>query len=358
MTDVRTDDGASLAPGGPEPTRLRGGAELTTPAGLKPLGQLDARFPVAYETSVPEAMRVASLWMAALASRDLAGMAAQMHFPFAIFEGTEPLVVESAEAFAAAPPESLNVTGRGVTQVRAGSYDLLDKLELQIFCPVAVGLSMSFTRYTADGRKLCQCDGIYAVTNNDGRWAIELLSTIYTPTAEIGQVYNDAVEASLRRGRDWMLGYTLRSQALLNSTRKPGKNANITIYGPRERAGNAREGNPMGGYVSGGIKSRLRVSEVTAEAIARADANFPEFAKWAGGGVGEWDYTMNHPQARVIHASPNKVHTVSGYIRYTKDHEEISETRGLGINVYRNNLWAPAGGLGNVMLHHDRSNSV
>jgi hypothetical protein len=114
----------------------------------------------------------------------------------------------------------------------------------------------------------------------------------------------------------------------------------------------------MGGYVSQGIKSRLRVSEVTAESIERADANFPEFAKWAGGGVGEWDYTMNHPDSRVLHSCPNKIHTNSGYIRYTRDHQEISETRGLGITVYRNNLWAPAGGLGNVMLHHDRSNSV
>ena len=327
------------------------------PKGLKPKGQLDARFRVAYEHSVPEAMRVMTGWMAALADRDLAGIAAQTHFPFAIFEGTEPLVVESREAFFAAPPASLNVTGRGETEVQAGSYDLLDQLELLIFCPVAVGLALSFTRYTAGGHKLCQCDGIYAVTNNDGAWGVELASTIYTPAAEIGQVYADAVEANLRRGRDWMLGYTLRDQALLNSTRRPGKTANITIYGPRERAGNARAGNPMAGYVSEGIKSRLRVADVTADAIASADANFAEFAEWAGGGVGQWDYTMNHPDARVLHASPNKAHTVSGYIRYTKDHTEISETRGLGVSVYRNNVWAPAGGLGNVMLHHDRSNS-
>src|SRR5579863_9142056 len=103
------------------------------PKGLKPKGQLDARFRVAYEHSVPEAMRVMTGWMAALADRDLAGIAAQTHFPFAIFEGTEPLVVESREAFLAAPPASLNVTGRGETQVQAGSHDLLDQLELLIF---------------------------------------------------------------------------------------------------------------------------------------------------------------------------------------------------------------------------------
>jgi hypothetical protein len=111
------------------------------------------------------------------------------------------------------------------------------------------------------------------VTNNDGRWAIELASTIYTPAAEIGQVYNDAIEANLRRGRDWMLGYSLRDQALLNSTRRPGKTANIVIYGPRERAGAARSGNPMAGYVTKGVTSRLRLAEVTAAQIAGADAN-------------------------------------------------------------------------------------
>src|SRR5476649_2133516 len=93
------DNGASLTPGGAGPTRLRAGSEFETPPGMHPMGQLDARFPVAYETSVPQAMAVATRWMAALARRDLAGMAAQMHFPFAIFEGTEPQTVESAAAF-------------------------------------------------------------------------------------------------------------------------------------------------------------------------------------------------------------------------------------------------------------------
>ncbi|MGH6958012.1 MAG: hypothetical protein ACREEW_15205, partial [Caulobacteraceae bacterium] len=147
-------------------------------------------------------------------------------------------------------------------------------------------------------------------------------------------------------------------QPISRSIARPGRNANTSVYGPRERAGAARAGNPMAGYVAKGIKSRPRVSDVTQDAIDRADANFTEFAKWAGGAVGEWDYTMNHPDARVLHASPNKVHTLSGYIRYTKDHAEISETHGLGVSVYRNNECAPAGGLDNVMLHHDRSNSL
>jgi hypothetical protein len=187
---------------------------------------------------------------------------------------------------------------------------------------------------------------------------VELASTIYTPADEVGQTYNDAVEADLRRGRDWMLGYTLRDQWVLNSTRRPGRAAGIEIYGPRERAGNARRGDPMAGYQTKGVKSRLRQSNQTQEGIDKADANFKEFGDWAGGGVGEWEYTMNLPQARVIHATVNKAHTVGGYLRYTADHELISETRGLGILVYRKGEWSGSGGLGNMMLHHDRTNSL
>ena len=36
----------------------------------------------------------------------------------------------------------------------------------------------------------------------------------------------------------------------------------------------------------------------------------------------------------------------------------MAATHGLGTSVYRNNVRAPAGGLGNVMPHHDRTNSV
>ena len=37
---------------------------------------------------------------------------------------------------------------------------------------------LSFARYTPDGHRLLVCDGMYSVTNNDGRWAIQMASTI------------------------------------------------------------------------------------------------------------------------------------------------------------------------------------
>ena len=328
------------------------------PPGMNPIGQLDARYPVTYEVSVPEGFRVLTQWFAALNRRDLAAMARSMHFPFAIYEDIDPILLESVAQFMSTPPKSLNFTGRGKSEVKAGSYDILDNMQVHTFSPVAVGMSLEFDRFDRNGLKLAHCHGIYAITNNDGRWGVELASTIYTPVDHLDVEYNDAKEWNLRRGRDWMLGYTLRDQSVLNSTRRPRKSASISVVGPRERAGNARAGNPMAGYEWRGVKSRLRITEQTAAEIARADANFDQFAEWAGGGVGQWEYTLNHPQAEVLYASPTKAHEVGGYLRYLADHTLVSETRGLGLLTYKDNEWAGSGFMGNMILHHDRTNSL
>lgn len=332
--------------------------EFATPEGLRPGSQLDARFPISYQTSVPEAMRVIIEYYTALSQRDMAGVAKSLHFPFAVYEDIDPVVVESESTLLNSPPATLNVTGKGETQVMEGSYDLLECLELQSFCPVAAVLTMSFMRYTPDGRKLALCDGLYVITNNDGKWAIELFSTIFTPSDYIGIRYPEVENAAYVRGRDWMLGYSNWDQAMLNRCRVPGKSAGINIYGPRERAGNARNNVPMAGYVTRGIRSRLRVTDMTQEQIDASDANFNQFAGWAGGTVGEWAYTLTLPDVRVLHATSNKAHTMGGYIRFINDHQVVSETRSPGIIVYRDGRWGMGGGPGNMMLHHDRSNSI
>lgn len=331
-----------------------GAVDPARPAGLRPQAQLDARFPVAFESSVPAAMQLLTAYFAALSRRDLAGMAATLHFPFATYEGIEPVVIETAVQLLGSPPPSMDVRAGG-DYLQAGSYDLRDGLALHVYNPIGAGCSLTYSRYAADGRKLLRCEGVYAVTNNDGRWGIELISTIVTPAAAIGVRYGDAIEASLRRGHDWMLGYSRRDQALLNSTHQLGRRANITLSSPRSNAGNARGGDPMAEYRVQGVKSRLRVSETTPESIAALDANFPQFAGWAGGGVGQWAYTINLPEARVLHATVDKVHTFGGYVRYTADSRPTSETHSLGIMTYKNNRWGSAGGIG-VMMYHDYTN--
>jgi hypothetical protein len=339
-----------------EPTgaETNGALEPALPDGLRPGAQLDARFPVSFEATVPAAMRLLTAYFAALSQRDLAGMATTLHFPFATYEGIEPVLVESADQLLAAPPPSMDVR-EGSDYVRAGSYVLLDELALHVYNPIGAGCSLSYSRYAADGRKILRCDGIYAVTNNDGRWGIELISTIFTPAAAVGVRYDDANDAALRRGHDWMLGYSRRDQALLNSTHQLGRRANITLANPRANAGNARGGDPMAEYRVQGVKSRLRVTATTPESIAALDANFPQFASWAGGAVGQWAYTINLPEARVLHATMDKAHSFTGYIRYTADSRPTSETHALNISTYKDNRWGSAGGIG-VMMYHDYSN--
>jgi hypothetical protein len=324
---------------------------------MHPLGQLDGRFAVSFEESVPQSLALLGRYFSALAKRDAEGMADLLHFPFATYEGTEPEVIETREQFLASPPKSMNVIGRGASHIQPGAYDLLDGLNIHVYNPVGAGLSLTYSRYGEGGNRILACDGIYGITNNDGRWGIELASTIFTPDRAVKVEYRDAELASLRRGRDWMLGYTLRDQSVLNSTQQVGKRANITLGNPRANAGNARGGDPMAGYQIEGVRSRLRLSETTAETITRADANFSQFAEWAGGGVGQWDYTINLPEACVLHATVNKAHTFGGYVRYTADSRPTSETHSLGIITYKDGRWGSSGGIG-VMMYHDYTNDL
>jgi hypothetical protein len=326
--------------------------ELARPDGISPLGQLDARFPISYRDTVPTSLALLARFFAAVAERSQEGIAELLHFPFAIFEGTEPEVVESRDQLLSRPPATLDLGGLGV-----GSYDLPDGIELHVYNVVGAGLSMAFSRYDGAGQRLARCEGVYAVTNNDGRWGIELISTIWTPARAAGVRHDEAEQAAIRRGREWMLGYTRRDQAMLNATRQLGRRANVSLSNPRVNAAGARRGDPMAGYRIAGVRSRLQVGETTAESLARSDAEFDRFADWAGGGVGDWAYTINLPEARVVHATADKAHSLGGYVRFTADHRVISETRALGITTFRDGRWGSSGGIG-VMMYQDRTNDL
>lgn len=312
--------------------------------------------PAAYAETIPAAVAVVTRYFSALASRDGGAISGCMHYPFAALDGIEPIVVDNEAQLLGEPPASMDLRSDSIHR-QPGSFDLLDGIAVLIYAPTGVGCSMSYSRYDSDGHKVAVCDGLYGITNNDGRWAIEWCSTIFTPAEAVGVQYSDAVEATLRRNRDWMLGYSRRDQKILNSTHQLGRRAHLTLSNPRENARNAREGNPMGGYRVQGVTSRLRVSNATPESVEGLDANFDQFASWAGGGVGEWAYTIAWPEGRVLHATVDKTHALVGYLRYTADHRLISETHSLSVTTYRDGRWGSAGGMG-VMMYHDRSNDI
>lgn len=389
---LRQDMMAAIEPDIKKDLEMRAAAseELPEPKNLKPGGMLDARFPVYYRTSLPEAMRLLTEYFAAYNDRDMAAVARTMHFPYATYEGTEPLIYKTAEEFVKNPPPSIHEDAGPESEFRPGAYDIIDVLQVHTFNPVNVGLELSCTRYRADGYRLGINQGIYAITNNDGKWGIQLSSIIFTPTEFIGVKYNDAEEAMLRQGRTGMAAFGDHDYDLLTglgwgagqgNRRAARKTASIAgAPGATTFFLSGWAGKPMEPYNSKGRKSRLAVAgtpdaaEINALSavhdpiadyerglnktnIVTASGKPGWFFAMAGGGVGRYGYTMHLNDSRVLHAGPEKAHSLGGYIRYTKDNVFISETRSLGITVYdkRAKEWVGAGGFGQSM-RRDRTN--
>ena len=344
--------------------------EFAAPATLRKGAQLDSRFPVSFAVPVSEGFRLVTEYFSALSQRNLEGISRDVALPVRSLR--EHRADRSRER-AGLPLEPAAVTERdreGEEQDHPGSYDLLESMNVHLYCPIGGVFSLSFTRYTPDGHKLLACDGIYSVTNNDGRWAIQLASTIVHEVDFLGVGYPDAEAADIRRNQNYLGAFGYRNEAALNDPASSRGSyepplpvgtrvASVNFaYGPRERSRDAREGRPMDGWRTKGVKSRLQVSTVTEESRNRAiTTNLAEFIELAGGAVGEYRLHARFPYRPIlIHATHDKAHSLNGYLRYTADGRLISETRGVGIRIYKNGAWGSAGGLGQV-THHDRSNS-
>ena len=348
-----------------------GAPEFAQPSGLRRGAQLDSRFPVSFATTVSEGLRLVTEYFTALNQRNLEGLARTLHFPFAIYENVDPVVVNTQADFLRTPPPTLNWTGRGLSRVLRGSYDMLESINVHLYCPVGGAFSLSFLRYTPDGHPLLRCDGIYSVTNNDGRWAIQMASTIVHEGDFRFVAYPDAEAADIRGNQNYLAAFGYGNEAILNdpltgrgSYEEPWPVGTSTAsvgfgYGPRERSRDAREGRPMTGWRTKGVASRLSVSTVTEASRTRGiTTNLAEFAELAGGAVGEYSYTRDLPiRPVVIHSTHDKAHTMGGYVRYTAEGLPISETRSVGIRIYKHGRWGGGGSMGQV-THHDRSNSV
>ena len=357
-----------IAAGQPQPAAAA--SEFPQPPTLKRGSQLDSRFRVSFAETVTNGLRLVTEYFTALSERNVEGIAKTLHFPFALYENVEPVIVDSAAALLKSPPPTLDASGKGKSRIMPGSYDLLESVNVHLYCPVGGAFSLSFTRYHPEGHKLLVCDGIYSVTNNDGRWGIQLASTIFHEADFIGVTYPDAEAADIRGNQNYLAAFGYGNEKILNDAASSRGSYEVPLpvgtrvasvsfgYGPRERSRDAREGRPMTGWRTKGVKTRLSVSTVTEESRSRViTTNLPEFIELAGGAVGEYSYTRDLPTRPVtIHATHDKAHTLGGYFRYTANGTLISETRSVGIRIYKNGHWASAGGLGQV-THHDRSNS-
>src|SRR5580704_775873 len=218
-----------------EPAPQNGGAsDPQTPATLGPHAMLDGRFAITYEDSVPEGVKVVMAHFKALAQRDIRGVADTLHFPFGSVEGTQALKVDTAEELIAHAPASLNMTLNPERftdhdgYMKAGTYDVFGGLEVLLYDPVKCAMSMVYDRYGSDGKRLLRCEGVYTVTNNDGRWAIQLASTIFTPDLMIGMNYPDTVQASTRWRIDHDLAYQVSDRSVDPISRMTGPSISVS----------------------------------------------------------------------------------------------------------------------------------
>lgn len=351
------------------------------PAGLRPNAIPDARHPMNFATSVPEAVRVLMGFFAALARRDAPGIAEALHYPFASFEATEPVVVASREALLAHAPPSLNLTAAPERftdhdgYLAPGSYDTFEGVEVLNANAVCVNLALSYNRYDRGGHLLLRCDGVYCVTDNDGRWAIQAMSTIFTPALALGMPFDDAIQAARRLRMDHCLAYVNADEwAVWGPIRQLGTNIGAgaahrerpaaasttgSFSGGGELWRNAPEGRAMEFFRAKGVASRLSVNEVTEESLAAQRIDFEAYrAIWPKTGLGNWGWVVGGATpSRVIHATIDKAHVFQGASRFNTSGEFINDSLEVDVVTYRKRRWGIAGIFG-YMTRHDRTNDV
>lgn len=337
--------------------------EFAAPDELAPLGMLDQRFPITYQNSIPDAVRVITNYFAALSQRDVPGMAACLHFPFASYEGVDPEIVNSEQEFKQRQPASMSIAQspeRWAVEdgyMKPGSYDVFGDLEVITCDPVNVCIALTYYRYGPDGKRILRSQGIYAVTNNDGRWAIQLISTIMTPADMMHIDYPDtaAIASRLRINHD--LTYQYNDDAYDADTYQYGTIASVTNEVVQVFFQRLKNMDP---YRVKGVKSRLSIRESKPEnRRQRDDTTFRDYrAQFRKLGVGNFGFVFGvYPETRVLHCAPEKAHIVSGAIRYTAAGEEINYNRQLYIVTLRQGRWGISGSFSYVSPH-DRANDI
>jgi hypothetical protein len=265
---VPAQKAAPPAPAGVEDPRA--------PEGLGKNAVPDQRFPFTYQAPVTQGTRILMDHLAALGRRDLDAVADTLHFPFASYEGTDLYFASSREEFLARPPASLNMTLKPKRHsandgyLKPGAYDVFQGLEVLGTHPVNATIALVYDRYDSQGKKLLRSEGMYAITNNDGRWAIELASTIFTPADMIGTVFDE----TLRQAKLLRVNHTLSAatgdEAFDRMTVVPGKTAGLS-GGASWTAQVKGQDEVMRGYRVKGVKSRLQVRETTGNEPLRGD---------------------------------------------------------------------------------------
>jgi len=342
------------------------------------LGQgdlLDNRYAVTYQRSIPAAVAVLTQHFESLSSRNLSGIADTLHFPFAVHEQFTirmPVVVRTRQEFMASPPASVGITmtpvrfGHQDSWLRPGLYDVLVGIEVIHFDPVMCSAAMTYDRYDENGKLVHRCYGVYLVTNNDGRWAIEAFSTIFTPAMDIGVEWPDALAIAFRPRMDHVLGIWDDDYDILPNKTRHDTYPRVSVVGGG--VGNLTDSainGPMAQFDPRGVQTRLRIQDEPSANGSGGSSRTPGVTRWdrVQGGFQEINKgerggsTTKMRDARVLHHNSNKIHVIHGVERWNTSGEELSVTQQIGIISYKEGRWAQDMNLG-YFTTHSRINDI
>ena len=325
---------------------------------------VDNRFRITYERSIPATVTVLTQHFAALSERNLAGIADTLHFPFAVHEQFSirmPVVVKTRDEFMASPPASVGTTLKPVrfskqdSWLRAGLYDVLVGIEVLQFNPVMCNASMTYDRYDENGKLVHRCEGVYLVSNNDGKWAIQVFSTIFTPAQDIGVQWPDALAIAFRPRMNHVLGIWDDDSTILPGLAQHDSYPRVGVTGGGVGTITSNAVNdPMRPFATKGVTTRLRIQDGPNQGQGRggnrppADPNAPRRTRWDAVQDGFQEInkgerggsTVKMRDARVLHHNSNKIHLVAGVERWNTSGEELSVTTQVQIVSYKKGIWA------------------
>lgn len=343
------------------------------PPGLKPVAAADLRYPVCFQPSVANGVRVLMDYFTALNQRDAGGMADSMHFPFASLEGTDRVVINTVDDFMNHAPPSMNLTEHPErftdhdSFLKPGCYDVFDGLEVFYPDPISVVMSLAYNRYGSDGKRLLRCEGIYQAYNNDGRWALQQASTIFTPSDLVGIEYPDAVVAAKRLQIDHDLQF-LRGVVLPESVpayptwRRPPEDT-PKVHSQTWRA--LHSGESRWNYKVKGIKSRIAPDDgqPTPEPDLGQPGRVTDYEEYRDTfiplGLGPFGFTWGTmADAKVIHQTVDKVHYTCCAARYTATGEFINANYRVSMAIYKYGYWRGGGSMSYTMVHDRANNAV
>jgi len=339
------------------------------PKGLKPNASPDARFPVSYQRSVPAGFRVMTAHFHAIGQRDYKLLAKTLHFPSAIVERVDTVVLNTpADLTDEKAPATWNFypdggLARQQSRLNVGAYDLMTNLEVISFDAVSATMAMTFDRYNKQGFRTLRNEGVYCVTNNDGRWAIQMASTIWKPADFIGKVFPDAEAAAIRLRANHTDSYINDLDIIDHPRPNRGPHAGVQGASPAGRGGNQMEG-----YKIKGVTSRLTVNTNDANPKAlspdprdrinpRTEPKWaPEPRSWSQVGIDDWWESRIAPDYRIIHSFSDKVHRYAGAARYNAAGELLNISMEVAIVVLGSGTdWTQTGGM-RYLTTHDRLN--